>query len=130
MFDGIRFSTLENVYSDCYIAKKLESEFDDSGNEITMYDKPNKKPYRFNIQPLNNSNSSEIESFGENASKMRVAVITDKKAFEGKFKEFDLAYLEGATPKGEKINGQNANYRIYSVFAQNVVLKIYFIKLV
>ena len=61
---------------------------------------------------------------------MKVAVITNRKKYDNKFKEFDLAYLDGATPEGETINGANANYRIYSVQPQNVVIRVFFIKLV
>lgn len=124
MFEGAMFNTFTNVKSKCYIGSKLESTFDDSGNEIKNYDKPIK--YSFNIQPV--TLSSDIQAFGENANKMKVALITNRKKYEGKFKEFDCAYLDGATPEGEKINGQNANYRIYSVQPQNVAIRVFFIK--
>lgn len=127
MFEGAKFNTFKNVKSICYIGSKLESTFDDNGNEIKNYDKPEK--YSFNIQPLSSSNS-DIESFGENADKMKVAVITNRTKYDGKFKEFDCAYLDGATPEGESINGQNANYRVYSVQPQNVVIRVFFIKTV
>lgn len=124
MFEGAMFNTFTNVKSKCYIGSKLESTFDDSGNEIKNYDKP--QEYSFNIQPV--TLSSDIQAFGENANKMKVALITNRKKYEGKFKEFDCAYLDGATPEGEKINGQNANYRIYSVQPQNVAIRVFFIK--
>ena len=129
MFDGLAYDTFENVKSKCYIGSKLDSTFDDSGNEIKNYDEPQK--YIFNIQPVNSvtSNSAEIQSFGENANKMKVAVISRKK-YENKFKEFDCAYLDGATPENELKHGQNANYRIYSVQPQNVVIRVFFIKIV
>ena len=94
--------------------------------EIKVYDTP--QEYSFNIQPVNLS--SDVQAFGENANKMKVAVITNRKKYEGKFKEFDCAYLDGATPNGEKVNGQKANYRIYSVQPQNVVIRVFFIKIV
>lgn len=125
MFDGARFSTLTNVKSRCYIGSKLTSEFDDSGNEITIYEKP--KKYLFNIQPV--TGTSDIQEFGENANKMKVAVITDRRKYEGKFKEFDCAYLDGASPEGETINGENANYRVYTVQNQNVTIRVFFMKL-
>lgn len=130
MFEGAKFNTFENVKSKCYIGSKLDSRFDDEGNEIKVYDEP--QEYFFNIQPVNTltSNAAEIQSFGENANKMKVAVITNRKKYEGKFKDFDCAYLDGATPEGEIVNGQNANYRIYSVQPQNVVIRVFFIKLV
>lgn len=130
MFEGAKFNTFKNVKSICYIGSKLESTFDDDGNEIKNFDTP--RPYSFNIQPVNSLNSSagEIESFGENVNKMKVAVITDRDKYFGKFKEFDCAYLDGASPRNEIRKGQNANYRIYSVQTQNVTIRIFFIKIV
>jgi len=124
MFEGAKYNTFANVKSTCYIGSKLDSTFDDNGNEIKVYDKP--KRYSFNIQPVNMS--SDIQAFGENASKMKVAVITNRKKYEGKFKEFDCAYLDGATPENETVHGQKANYRIYSVQPQNVVIRVFFMK--
>lgn len=125
MFSGVRFSTFTNVKSKCYIGSKLESEFDDYGNEITVYGTPEK--HRFNIQPV--TSTSDIQEFGEIANKMKVAVITNRKKYEGKFKEFDCAYLDGASPEGETVNGEKANYRIYAVQNQNVIIRVFFIKL-
>ena len=125
MFSGVRYSTLANVKSRCYIGSKLESTFDDSGNEITVYSKPEK--HLFNIQPV--TSTSDIQEFGENANRMKVAVITNRAKYEGKFKEFDCAYLDGATPEGETVNGQNANYRVYAVQNQNVIIRVFFMKL-
>ena len=48
-FEGAKFNTFKNVKSICYIGSKLESTFDDNGNEIKNYDKPEK--YSFNIHP-------------------------------------------------------------------------------
>lgn len=125
MFNGVNFSTFKNIKSKCYIGSKLASTFDDDGNEITVYDIPEK--YSFNIQPV--TSSSDIQEFGEKANRMKVAVITNRAKYEGKFKEFDCAYLDGATPEGEKVNGQNANYRIYAVQNQNVIIRVFFMKL-
>lgn len=126
MFEGTLFNTFKYVKSKCYIGSKLESDFDDNGNEIKKFAKP--KEYFFNIQPV--SSASDIQDFGENASKMKVAVITNRAKYENKFKEFDCAYLDGVTPSGEKVNGQNANYRVYSVRPQNVVIRVFFMKIV
>ena len=49
---------------------------------------------------------------------------------EMKFKEFDVAYLDGTTPSGESVNGQNANYRLYPPRNQNKVIVIYFEKII
>lgn len=126
MFEGAMFNTFKYVKSKCYIGSKLDSTFDDNGHEIKKFAKP--LPYSFNIQPV--SSASDIQDFGENASKMKVAVITNRAKYENKFKEFDCAYLDGATPNGEKVNGQNANYRIYAVRPQNVIIRVFFMKIV
>jgi len=125
MFENARLNTFKNVKSICYIGSKLDSKFDDYGNEIKQYDEPQK--YSFNIQPV--TLSSDIQSFGENANKMKVAVIPNVPKYR-EFKEFDCAYLDGATPEEESVNGQNANYRIYSVQPQNVVIRVFFIKII
>lgn len=126
MFEEAMYDTFENVKSICYIGSKLDSTFDDSGNEIKNYDTPEK--YRFNIQPV--TLSSDIQAFGENSNKMKVAVIPNQAKYKNKFEEFDCAYLDGTTPENESINGQNANYRIYSVQPQNVVIRVFFIKII
>lgn len=112
-----------------WIASKLESEFDDYGNEITKYAKPIK--YEFNVQPV--SSESDIEEFGENAKQMQKAVIS-RKEYEGKFKEFDIAYLDGASPldneQTEKYQCLNANYVLYPPRNQNKAIVIYFKRLV
>ena len=120
----------KNVKTRCYIASKLESIEDDEDNEITQYDTPQK--YVFNIQPLVNSaiDGAEIQAFGELAQRMKVAVVTERDKYKDSFKEFDLAYLDGATPEGELYNGQNANYIVHLVALQNTVIRIFFTKIV
>lgn len=115
-----------NLKSKLYISEKLGVTEDEYGNEIVNYDKP--KKYFFNIMPANTA--SEVKAFGELATSMKVAVITEKDKYMNEFKEFDLAYLDGITPDGEPENGFNANYRIYAVQPQNAIIKIYFLKLV
>lgn len=80
-----------------------------------------------NVQPI--SSSSDIEEFGENANLIQKAVIEYDEYF-GKFKEFDIAYLDGITPDGEKVNGENANYRLYPPRNQNRCILLYFERLV
>jgi hypothetical protein len=125
MYSVKRTSIFKNWDTKCYISKKLPSTLDKYGNEIPTYEKP--KQYTFNIQPV--SGTSEAKEFGEIASQMRVAVITERDKYINEFNEFDLAYLDGTTPNDEKVNGEKANYRVYSVMPQNVVLKVYFLKL-
>ncbi len=110
---------------DVYIASKIKVTLDDEGNEIVMYDKPNEKPYKFNYQPV--STDADIAEFGENAKIMKKAVIPI--SYQGQFKEFDRAYLDGATPEGEVNNGDNANYRLLPPRDGNSVIIIYFEKL-
>lgn len=110
---------------DVYIASKIKTSTDDDGNEITIYDKPNEKPYKFNYQTL--STDADIAEFGENAKIMKKAVIPI--SYQGQFKEFDVAYLDGATPKGEENYGDNANYRLLPPRDGNSVIIIYFERL-
>lgn len=103
-----------------YIASKKELSYDDEGNQIVTYEEP--KEYMFNVQPI--SSNVDLMEFGEKSSTMQKAVIP--MSYKGVFKENDLAYLEDATPLGEKINGGNANYRLMPPRNQNKVIIIYF----
>lgn len=110
---------------DVYIASKIGVTEDDDDNEIVLYDKPNKEPYKFNYQTL--STDADIAEFGEIAKVMKKAVIPI--SYKGLFKEFDVAYLDGAKPDGELNNGDNANYRLLPPRNGNSVIIIYFEKL-
>ena len=110
---------------DVYIASKIGVDYDGDGNEIEIFDKPNELPYKFNYQPVNTE--AEIAEFGENAKIMKKAVIPI--SYQGKFKEFDVAYLDGASPSGEVNNGDNANYRLLPPRDGNAVIIIYFERL-
>lgn len=110
---------------DVYIASKIGVQYDIEGNEIPVYDKPNKNPYKFNYQSV--STDADIAEFGENAKIMKKAVIPI--SYQGQFKEFDVAYLDGATPDGEENYGDNANYRLLPPRDGNSVIIIYFEKL-
>lgn len=79
-----------------------------------------------NVQPI--SSSDDIQEFGENAKLIQKAVINYNKYF-GKFKEFDVAYLDGITPEGETVNGEKANYSLYPPRNQNKRIIIYFKRL-
>lgn len=119
---------------DIYIAKK---EKDEDGQDIidkygkVKYLKPEK--YRFNVQPIGGTTNStsgrtNIEDYGQKAMQMQRAIIDYKKYF-GEFEEDDLAYLDGASPTDEIVNGEKANFRIDAVLNQNKVIAIYFEKL-
>lgn len=114
-----------NYKSTIYIAKKLETTQDENLNQVENYSIPTK--YRFNVQSV--SESSENKEFGELSNRMKVALITEKDKYIGKFNDFDRAYID-TTPEGEIKNGANANYRIYSVRNQNTCIRVYFLKLV
>lgn len=106
-----------------YIAKKLRVGVDNHGHQKIEYDNP--MPYLFNVQTT--LTDSEIAEFGEKSTSMQRAVIPI--AYEGCFKEFDVAYLDGATPDGEKTPGSNANYKLLPPRNGNSVIIIYFEKL-
>lgn len=108
---------------DVYIASKKDVTLDDEGNEIVIYDKP--KQFKFNYQPV--STDADITEFGENSKMMKKAVIPI--LYQGQFKEFDVAYLDGVTPDGEENYGDNANYRLLPPRDGNSVIIIYFERL-
>lgn len=108
-----------------YIASLLEDDLDEHGNTISTYDEPVFIGLE-NIQSLNGS--TDVEEYGNKVSKMQ-KVLLDYDKYIGKFKENDLAYIEDATPKGEEVYGDNANYCINSVRNQNRKIAIYFEKL-
>lgn len=122
---NVNRQNVHKIKSKIYVSKKLESTTDDYGNEIPQYATP--IPYTFNVQGI--SESSDIREFGENANNMKKCVITQKNKYLGEFKEFDKVYIYN-NPDGEIKNGNNADYRIYSVREQNTVIVIYFLKLI
>lgn len=109
-----------------WIAKKIGTKEDNYGYEIPIYAKP--EMYEMNVQPI--SSEADIQEFGENAKTMQKAVIEYNKYF-GKFKEFDVAYLDGITPENEteETYGRDANYQLYPPRNQNKVIQIYFKRL-
>lgn len=113
----------EDWKKDIYIASKKEVTLDDEGNEIVIYDES--KPFKFNYQSV--STDADISEFGENAKIMKKAVIPI--SYQGQFKEFDVAYLDGAVPDREENHGDNANYRLLPPRDGNSVIIIYFEKL-
>ena len=114
--------TFANRFKDVYIAQIDKVEYDDYNNQIKTY----KKPFFYgkkNYQPLAWRNLQAYKDyFGEvkNNSVQMLIDYTDR----GKFKEFDLAYLYGATPKGESINGENANYIVKTFREQNTKIMV------
>lgn len=56
---------------------------------------------------------------------MQKAII-ERPIYEGVFKEGDKAYLDGATPTGETVNGENANYKLFPPRNQNKCIQLRF----
>ena len=86
-----------------------------------VYDKP--KEYHFNVQPL--SSETELAEYGTDAIQ-RYRCLIERNKYEGIFKENDKVYLDGATPEGETVNGENANYYMYPPRIQNKCILIHF----
>lgn len=116
-----------------WIAKKIGVEDDDYGNEVAIYSKP--ELYEMNVQPA--SSKADIALFGEHAQEMQKTVIEQKKYLYS-FKDFDVAYLDGATPEDEDefkddsievYHCINANYRLFPPRNQNKCITIYFEKI-
>jgi len=136
---------IHNVKTKIYIASWLRSDIDDYGNTINVYDEP--KKYMFNVQILNES--IEMEVFGRKVNCTRVISIPEKKKYLGKFKEYDLVYIDKEptkfapippttpqptitptpTPTGELEYGDYADYRITGVRVQNTCILLYLTKL-
>lgn len=94
---------------------------DEYGNEVREYSKP--KEYLMNVQPL--SAEANLEEYGSDISQKYKAII-ERNKYEGKFKENDLVYLDGANPKGEIKYGENANYKMFPPRIQNKCILIHF----
>lgn len=120
---------LNNIFQNwnkgCYIASLNDVKEDEFGNEISYYSRP--KFYNFNIQPA--SGTTDIALYGEKISKMYKCIVS-LDTYNKKFKEGDVAYLEGLKPKNENTGtyGSGANYKVVSVRPQNTVILIYFEK--
>lgn len=116
-----------NWNKECYISSILDPIEDDYGNEINQYGEPVK--YSFNYQPVANKDEAEMQSYGQSSRGM-VRALLNTNEYKGKIKEFDLAYLYGATPTGETSNGANANYRVSTCIPQNTKILVYFERIV
>jgi len=130
---NINRQPIHKVKSKIYIAEWLGNSNDDYGNTINIYDEPQK--YMFNVQTLNES--VEMEVFGRKVISSKVISITNKKKYLGKFKEYDLVYIDNipevVSQEGEEDTGvrygDNADYFISGVRNQNTSIRIYLTKL-
>ena len=115
-------SVFQNWNKDLYIATKKQVTVDDYNNEIVEYN----EPFYFgqvNYEPLTGKNlEAYIKAYGEtnnNIVSCLIDYVDDKK-----FKQFDLAYLYGATPEGEQVYGDNANYIVRAYKPQNTKIMV------
>ena len=122
---NVNSQPIHKVKSRIYLAKKLREDFDDYGNQIEIYDTPQK--LFLNVQTL--SETSDIMEYGEKVSSTRVISITEKKKYLNKFNEFDLVYVD-TTPEDETNNGDNADYMVIGVRNQNTSIRVYISKLI
>lgn len=107
-----------------YISKFLDQGEDEYGNPIVKYD----VPYSLNCVLNSLSGSYDIVAFGDRIKNMAKTFL-DYDEWIGKINEGDKAYLYGALPDGEVVNGENANYQIVAVLPQNLKIQIYFERL-
>lgn len=116
-----------NWNKDMYIATKKEVEYDDYNNEIVKYN----KPFYFgkvNYQPLTGKQLEDfIREYGETDNQIVSCLInyTD----DGKFSDFDLAYLYGVNPIGEQNYGDKANFKVRAYKPQNTRIMVIFEKI-
>lgn len=122
---NVNSQPIHKVKSRIYLAKKLREDFDEYGNQIEVYDEPQK--LFLNVQSL--SETSDIVEFGEKVSSTRVISITEKKKYLNKFNKFNLIYVE-TTPEGEVNYGDNADYMVIGVRTQNTSIRVYISKLI
>lgn len=122
------FKPVNNIFKNwdkpMYIATKNKVTYDDYNNEIVEYNKPFYYG-KHNYQPLvGNQLQAYVATYGEVKGEVARLFIdyTDK----GKFKQFDLAYLYGATPEGETQYGENANFIIKTYKEQNLKIMVVF----
>lgn len=90
-----------------YVATFKEIIYDDEGNEIRTYNDP--VFYQYNYQPV--SSYLDIQAFGKDANitKKMVIPIRDKDLF----KEYDIAYLDGAIPYNETTDTKYQENTVY-----------------
>lgn len=123
MFD-ISKNIFANWYRDIYISNKKGVKLDDYNNEIVEYE----EPFYFgevNYQPLTGKSlEAYIRTYGETDNKVISCFIDIED--DGQFKEMDLAYLYGATPEGEEVYGDNANYIVRTYRKQNTRIMVVF----
>lgn len=111
-----------------YIASKQDVIVDDYNNEIVEYAEPFYMGM-CNYMPVTGvSLYAYMSAYGVTEKKLIKCVLDIK--HKGKIKPYDLAYLYGATPKDEEVNGANANYYVKSCVEQNTIISVVFEEIV
>ena len=90
-----------------YVVSYDNITYDDEGNEIRTYKDP--IYYEYNYQPV--SSYLDVQAFGKDANitKKMVIPVKDKDLF----KEYDLAYLDGAIPFNETTDTKYVENVVY-----------------
>lgn len=141
---NINSQPIHKVKSKVYIASWVGNTEDDYGNVINLYSKPVK--YMFNVQTLNEQ--AEMDVSGRKVISSMAISIPNKKKYLGKFKEYDVVYVNKEPNKedeedtlsppliphtleeGEELEyGDDADYFISGVRNQNTSIRIYLTKL-
>lgn len=124
----MNFNAPNNIYQnwnkDLYIATKKETIEDDYHNIKIIYN----EPYYFgkvNYQPLTAKQlEAYMKTYGETENNIVSCLINS--IDKDKFNIFDVAYLYGVTPEGEKVNGSKANYIVRAFKPQNTKIMVLF----
>lgn len=113
-----------NWNKDIYIATRTaeQVELDDYGNQIQTFNEPFYLG-KVNYQPLTKKDlEAYYKEYGATTNNI-VSFLLDYRK-DGLFNKLDIAYLYGATPDGEVINGDNANYIIRAYKPQNTKIMV------
>ena len=114
----------KNWKKDIYVANKQGVVIDDYNNEIVIYNEPFYLG-KLNYQPLTGKNlEAYMEEFGETNNNIVSCLIDSHKSHL--IKNFDVVYLYDATPKGEEVYGDNANYIVKAHKPQNTKTMLLF----
>ena len=125
------FNAPNDIFSNwnkiCYIRPILEPIEDEYGNQINQYGESQK--YSFNYQPVTNKDEAQMQTFGQSSNGI-IRAMLDTYEYQGKIKQYDLAYLYGATPEEETNAGENANYKVVTCIPQNTKILVYFERII
>lgn len=104
-----------------FICSFIREDTDIDDNPIQVFDKP-----KCMICTINSLSAEyDIAMYGDKIHNMQKAML-DYDKWINKIKVKDVVYLFGASPKGETVHGENANYRVCAVLPQNLKILVYF----